>query len=100
MGFPNDPMYPAYYSLGPETLKNEGCNTTLSASEEKYQKVSRRNSSRSGNNGIGISRQMVSHCLTFPYLLQERLKKWMADSRECFVNLKLVEISKNVVNIN
>ena len=69
VGFPNDPMYPAYYSLGPETLKNEGCNTTLSASEEKYyQKFSRSNSSRSGN-GIVISRQMVSHCLTFSLVL-------------------------------
>ena len=67
MGFPNDPMYPAYYTLGLETLKNEGCNTTLSAqNEEKYQKLSNSNSSRSGvNAGIGISRQMVSHCLTF-----------------------------------
>ena len=23
VGFPNDPMYPAYYSLGLETLKND-----------------------------------------------------------------------------
>ena len=63
VGFPNDPMYPAYYSVGPETRKNEGCNTTFLVNEEKYQKVSSNSSNNSGRSNIAISRQMVSLCL-------------------------------------
>ena len=61
VGFPNDPMYPAYYHVGPEIRKNEGCNTTLLANEEKYQTSSSNNSSST----IGISRQMVSRLYNF-----------------------------------
>ena len=63
VGFPNDPMYPAYYSVGPETRKNEGCNTTFLVNEEKYQKVSSNSSNGSSRSNIAISRQMVSLCL-------------------------------------
>ena len=67
VGFPNDPMYPAYYSIGPETRKNEGCNTTFLVNEEKYQKVSSNSSNNSGRSNIAISRQMVSLCLLIEY---------------------------------
>ena len=59
-GFANDPMYPAYYSVGPETRKNEGCNTTFLVNEEKYQKVSSNSSNNGARSKIAISRQMVS----------------------------------------
>ena len=70
VGFPNDPMYPAYYSVGPETRKNEGCNTTFLVNEEKYQKVSS-NSSNSARSNIAISRQMVSR---FSFFIMLRAK--------------------------
>lgn len=55
-GFANDPMYPEQYALGPQWLKNEGCNTTWrmsEAAEEKY----------NNSTYITANRQMVSQQL-------------------------------------
>ena len=30
IGFKNDPLYPFYWQVGPQKVKNEGCNTTFS----------------------------------------------------------------------
>ena len=30
IGFKNDPLYPYYWQVGPQKVKNEGCNTTFS----------------------------------------------------------------------
>ena len=70
-GFANDPMYPAYYSVGPETRKNEGCNTTFLVNEEKYQEVSSNSSNNNGRSNIAISRQMVS---LFLFVIMPRAK--------------------------